>query len=97
MLNLLPLETRRDHTSIIFLHKLLHNKVDSRDIMEMLSFRVPQKNTRLNMPFIIKQTNRNYCYNSPILHSMRNCNMICNEIDLYNVSLTTLKNKLRAS
>ncbi|KAG8239574.1 hypothetical protein J437_LFUL018929, partial [Ladona fulva] len=66
-INLPSLETRRIHSSIILLFNLLHNNLESNDLVSNISFHVPPRNTRNNILFHLPKKERNYTYFTPIL------------------------------
>lgn len=93
-LNLPSLKSRLTHAGIIIIFKLLHNHIDSIELVSLLRFHAPSINFRNKTMFTLPPLHRNYTYNSPMYRLMRDTNLICNDVDIFKLSLFSLKRKL---
>lgn len=84
------LELRRTQAGLVFLHKLLHNKVNCMDLLAMLRINVPQHNTRLPKFFNLPLCLTNLMTKSPIYRICTNYNNIHNRCDIFNCSISNL-------
>jgi hypothetical protein len=65
--NVLPLGIRRDLTALTVLHKIIHNKIDSSDILNKIDFLVPRIETRFPLTFAYTTPKTNALARSPII------------------------------
>jgi hypothetical protein len=59
------LKTRRNYFNIIFLYKLLQNKIDCPQLLERIHFKINYKNSRNRDPFFINNVKAKYLFSSP--------------------------------
>ena len=89
-----PLSTRRSKLAILFLFKLLHNLVDSSELLSKINFHVPRSNLRpsviLSVPFCYTVQH----YNLSIFKACRLVNLHRDEIDLFNNNFSLFLNQL---
>uniref|UniRef100_A0A8D8Z4X9 Uncharacterized protein n=1 Tax=Cacopsylla melanoneura TaxID=428564 RepID=A0A8D8Z4X9_9HEMI len=95
--DLLPLKHRRQIIDIVFVYKVLNFLIDCPDVLQNINLRTNISHTRNRDTFTVKRYNTNIGGNSPLNRSLKLCNIIGNppyNIDLFNESLQTLKQKL---
>ncbi|KAL1446041.1 hypothetical protein WDU94_012207 [Cyamophila willieti] len=95
--NIQTLKHRRDVAQILFIVKLVLDKINCPAILSKLKFRSNEKNTRDRSVFDLYNYRTNIGENSPINKAMKLCNIICNEphnINIREESVTSLKDKL---
>ncbi|KAJ8949761.1 hypothetical protein NQ317_017998 [Molorchus minor] len=85
ILNLPTLERRRIHADIIFIYKLLNGIIVCPDLLEIISFNVPNRLLRHYNTFHIRHHSTNYGKNSPIDRSLKVINDF--NINLFGSSL----------
>lgn len=68
---------RRKCSEISFLYKLLHNQIDSIELLSQIYFRVPFLNTRKSQTFYCVRGNTNLCLKSPLYHMCSTFNLKC--------------------
>ena len=78
---------RRILNSLIFLHKLLHNTIDSPHLVSLLNFRVPRVNSRLSSTFYCQSTRTNVIKRSPTYVMTTNFNLLSPFCDLNTSSI----------
>ena len=81
------LKFRRHFYSLKFLHMLLHNRVDSPDLLYQLNFLVPRLSSRNMLTFYSPLANTNIVLKSPINTMCSNYNVISVSCDIFNCSL----------
>jgi len=91
LFKIMPLNKRFIILNCKFLYKLLHNIIDSPEIIERLNFRVNQTNSRNNSTFYLSSFSSNYMLYTPanILMSAGNSTK---DLDLFNTTLFNLSN-----
>lgn len=82
-LGMLSLESRRRSSDICTLHKILHNQIDSPDILEKIRFYVPAFNTRVSNLFRLPLRHTNAGQNSPLYRMMYTYDKYASNIDRY--------------
>lgn len=82
VLNLLPLEHRRQLTDVKFLFKIVNNIVDSIDIVNTIKYNVPSHYTRQNYLFYVEPSNTNYYLNSPLHRAIKMYNGLLQTITI---------------
>ncbi|KAI5746597.1 hypothetical protein M8J77_005265 [Diaphorina citri] len=95
--NMQTLEHRRDSAQILFIVKLVLDKINCPAIMSKLKFKENPKNTRDVSVFDLYFYRTNIGINSPINKAMNLCNIICNapfKIDIRQETVASLKTKL---
>ena len=85
---------RRTVHSLIFLSKLIMNKVDCPQIIEQLAFNIPRIEGRFSKTFYLAVPRTNTLKFSPLYTMCENCNNLQDSIDIFNCSYNSLKNKL---
>lgn len=88
---LIKLSSRRCISYLIFLHKLLNGNIDSSFVLEQLQFNIRQYNSRSLNLFYANTFNTNYASNSPIRQIQNNYNCFFTHIDLFRLSLYSVK------
>lgn len=91
LLGLSTLQTRRKKIDLIFFFKILNHLVDAPDLLSQVKFRIPASNTRLLKAFQVEKFNSNLGNNSPVARMSSFYNTICQEIDIFNISLHVFK------
>lgn len=87
------LKNRRLVSHIIFLHKIIHNKIDSAFCLNYLSFITRSYETRGQSLFYSRYSNTNSYFYSPMNNMQQIYNLSFSHIDLFHLSLTQVKNK----
>jgi hypothetical protein len=72
------LESRRLNTDVLFIHKLLNNKIDCPDLLEQIYFKIPVFNTRQSHLFYTNFGKNNFVKHSPLNRMLTSCNNIYN-------------------
>lgn len=80
---LVSLEKRRNIASVIYLHKLLHNKIDDVNLLQQINFNVPSYRTRNALTFYLNNSRTNHCSNAPINVMCRLANAIQSRFDIF--------------
>jgi hypothetical protein len=62
-----PLYVRRQIASVLYLHRIVHCKIDCSELVEMLKFRIPKLGIRYSATFCNQLSSTNYHQNSPII------------------------------
>ncbi|XP_050540411.1 uncharacterized protein LOC126905062 [Daktulosphaira vitifoliae] len=75
LLGLSSLAARRRNAGINFLIGLLNGNIDSPSLLSLICFRVPQRATRNNAPFVVPHCLTNYAKNEPLRRLMTNANV----------------------
>lgn len=88
------LSRRRFLHSVIFLHKLLKNKINCPDLLHKIQsyIRIPSVQTRLINFFYLPAPRTNLLKFSPVYVMCQNCHNIQDVIDIFNCSATDIKN-----
>lgn len=89
--NLKKLCSRRIVFSVLFLYKLLNNTINSSYILGKIFFSISQYFSRSSNLFYISSCHTNSACNSPIRMIQKNYNDYFSHIDLFNISLYSLK------
>uniref|UniRef100_A0A8D9ET90 Uncharacterized protein n=1 Tax=Cacopsylla melanoneura TaxID=428564 RepID=A0A8D9ET90_9HEMI len=95
--NMHTLKHRRESAQILFIVKLVLEKINCPAIMSKLKFRTNVRNTRDKSVFDLYLYRTNIGENSPINKAMKLCNIICNtphNINIREESVRSLKDKL---
>ncbi|KAI5732292.1 hypothetical protein M8J77_024484 [Diaphorina citri] len=91
--NIMSLENRRKLQDLMFLFKILHNKIDSPELLSNINIRVNSRQTRLNHTFKINRSHINIAQHCPIRRIQHLGNIIggagvdifsCSENDILN-------------
>lgn len=92
--NLYTLEKRRKISFVVYLHGLLHGKVDDCSFVSLIGLNVPSHTVRSFRTFYLGHSRTNYHLNSP-LYSMCNLyNKIQEGCDIFTDSLTVMRQRL---
>lgn len=91
---LTSLQTRRMHSDIMFLHKIINNLLDTPFLLSKINFNCPAKLTRSCLTFSIPNAKTNYSQNSFLIRASKLCNKVCKDLDLFMLSSNVLKNRL---
>lgn len=89
-MHFVSLESRRICASLSFLYKLLHNKIDCINILNMINIHVPKGSTRFTVAFRCSRARTNILLKSPIYVMCSNYNNICNRCDIFYCTLQEL-------
>ncbi|XP_017303983.1 uncharacterized protein LOC108253828 [Diaphorina citri] len=90
---IVSLEHRREMNDLIFLHKLLNNKINVPELHHGINMRDNTMNTRLHSKFILKKSRTNIGEHSPMLRMQKFGNEISGAgVDVCSCSLTELRN-----
>lgn len=76
------LEMRRCCSSLTFLYKLLHNKIDCPIIVSQIPFNVPRPHSRQNLTFYCNLARTNVLLKSPIQNMCENFNKLSDICDI---------------
>uniref|UniRef100_A0A8D8PSA8 Uncharacterized protein n=1 Tax=Cacopsylla melanoneura TaxID=428564 RepID=A0A8D8PSA8_9HEMI len=91
------LKHRREVADIIFLHKLLINKIDSPELLSCVNIKIQRLSARHRALFEPVLYTTNIGYNSPLNRFMRLSNIITSaplDLDFFSLSTDNLKSKL---
>lgn len=89
--NIPKLSCRREYFDIVFIYKLLNNRIDSPFLLSQLSLYVPSHNLKKHKLFFIEHKRTNYLLSSPLHRMMLLVNNIYNELDFQFHSLSKLR------
>jgi hypothetical protein len=95
-LKLPSLSNRRKLFDTIFLYKIIRGHVDCMDLVELIKYHVPTRNTRQLMLFHERNSKTNYSYYSPIARLHRFGNEF-HSVDFFSDSLLKLKKAITDS
>ena len=87
LFNRLSLENRRIKVCLIFLYKVLSNKINSNEILSKLPFSIKRSNTRQKNRFYLEFPRINVYKNSPIYRLCNLFNTYVNDVDIDTVTL----------
>ena len=90
--SVLSLQNRRKMQSLIFLNKLINNKIDSPQLLEQLNFHIPRVKARRCCTFYLTAPRSNILKFSPLFFMCENCNNLQDRLDIFNYSYRSLKN-----
>lgn len=88
--NMEPLRLRRVNCGLIFLYKLLNNKIDSPSLLQKINFLVHNENSRNNSLFYTSAARTNLLLNSPIHFMCQNYNLLASDCDIHFDSLSEI-------
>lgn len=94
VINLEVLSCRRNKFDLLFVFKALNNYYDSESFLMYFNFSIPRFNRRSEMFFKIEDSNTNVGLFSPINRIMRSYNLICSEMDIFNLRLSSFTRKI---
>lgn len=84
------LEQRRILASLVFLVKLVNNKIDCTVLLGQLSYRTQRPCSRYSVVFWSPQARTNIMLRSPLYVMTSNFNKICGDFDIFNSSIAEL-------
>lgn len=87
---LVSLDLRRKCAFLTFLYKLLHNQIDSPELLGQLNFSVPRLSNRHNLTFYCNTPRTNMLLKSPVYVMCSNFNKLCHVCDIHFCSLREL-------
>ena len=90
--SVLSLQNRRKTQSLIFLNKLINNKIDCPQLLEQLNFHIPRVEARRCCTFYLTAPRSNMLKFSPLFFMCENCNNLQDRLDIFNCSYRSLKN-----
>lgn len=85
------LDQRRSCYSVVFLHKILHNKIDCSEILSMIDMRVPRLSCRHQQQFILPRCRTNLMKSSPLYRMIRNYSKIESNLDILSATVQDIK------
>lgn len=91
----MSIETRRTCHSIMFLVKMLQNKIDCPALLENINIHVPRFASRQQLYFECPRARTNMQTRSPIYNMCSNTNLIINDIDIFTASLISIMNVIK--
>uniref|UniRef100_A0A8D8WEM0 Uncharacterized protein n=1 Tax=Cacopsylla melanoneura TaxID=428564 RepID=A0A8D8WEM0_9HEMI len=97
--NISTLENRRTLYDLIYFYKIMNQNVYLPDLVQEVSFRVNNKNTRNQDMFISKRAHSNVLKFSPLYRMIEVYNSIsrdCPELDIFFMSITQLKKAIES-
>lgn len=83
---------RRIMHSIIFLYKIINNKINCACLTSLLRFRIPRINSRTNNVLMLPTSRTNILETSPLHQMCLNYNSIEDSLDIFNCKITDIKN-----
>lgn len=96
LLNIPTVESSMERSDVIFAYKIFTNKIDCPEILGEFSFHVPNRLLRLNdQYFYLSNGQLNSSKYSPITKLSLICNKYAEWLDIYNDSLSRVKNYSR--
>jgi hypothetical protein len=84
--NFLSLANRRKIIILLFLHKLIHYRIDCADLLQRLCFCIPRVNNRNVLPLHAAMPRSNTLLRAPIQSMSSLYNAVCKDFDIYYVS-----------
>lgn len=85
------LESRRCMQSIIFLYKLINNKLDCTSLLNLITYRVPRVSSRHNNVFYIPTARTNILIASPLYQMILNYSNLEDRIDIFFCNISQIK------
>ena len=82
---------RRQRALLIFLHNLLHGKIDCPDIVRQLQFNTPRPASRHALFFYPPTPRTNILKYSPLHRMCRSYDRVCHQIDIFSCSVASIK------
>lgn len=93
---LISLKTRRLHSDIIFVSKLIRGLLYSPELLSRFNFYIPPRPVRRFDLFRPALSRTNYCFHSPVSRMMRNTNVVDSlGVDIFHRSVSGLRGDLR--
>ena len=89
------LKQLRIKVGIVFLLKLIVNKIDNKEFLGLLPFRIGRANTRSEDLFYICTPRTNLYKNSPLIRLCYCINKYCGTIDIFNVTFERFRQQIR--
>lgn len=86
------LENRRKSSYMIFLHKVVNNKVDSDFCVSRMLIRIPHYLHRNASTFCLENSSTNYALNAPVNRIFDTYNRYFSDVDIFHSSLPCVKN-----
>lgn len=88
------LETRRKVGEVLYLYKIINNRIDDAAILGLIELQVPHISTRFYLTFGYKCPRTNYKKFSPLLSMLRNYNSVQNVCDIFSDKYNKFKFQL---
>lgn len=92
--NLQSLENRRIILQLLTLFKIINGFIDDPQILSILPFNVPNRNTRTTLTFYYSNPATNYQMNSPVISMCRTYNVMGGNLDIFSMSFSLFKERL---
>ena len=83
---------RRVMHSVIFLYKIINNKINCAYLTSFLKYRIPRLNSRTNNVLMLPTSRTNILETSPMYQMCLNYNSIEASLDIFCCSITNIKN-----
>lgn len=93
--NLHSLESRRSVAYLLFLHKLINNNIKDPNLLALISFHVPNYQTRNPTTMYVDTARTNYYFNSPIISMCKLYNQVRDQCDIFNIDLNRFRKLLQ--
>lgn len=77
------LKSRRMVASTVFMHKILHNNIDCKELLSSIDFHVPRTNSRFGCDFKLKTYRTNIGLKSPLYVMAKHCNSLGELCDIF--------------
>lgn len=94
--NFFSLRKRREIISLSFLHKIIHNLIDSPELLGNINFNIPRQVSRNQQTFYFSIPNSQHHFNSPITTMCRSYNNMpdVDTIDIFHLKNMKFRNKI---
>lgn len=92
---LTTLEDRRRILDLCLLYDIVKGIVDCPDLIESIKYNAPSRRARRRLPslFVVPKASTNYARNAPTSRLLQTYNDVFHEIDMFNLSKNTIKQK----
>lgn len=91
--NIMTLQCRRNMQDVVFLYKILHNMINSPELLEKINFRINIRNTRSHLTFKLNRQRTNLGEFSSIHRMQSMGNRVGDDgLDIFSCTLTELTN-----
>lgn len=95
--HILPLTIRREIADLVYLFKLLNNKIDCPDLLNKIKINIPYKTTRFNNLLYVPLVATNYRQNSYLWRVSDSFNKVSKRLDIDLFSTSAASARLRLS
>lgn len=95
--NMPTLESRRQMVCLLHLYDILNNNIDNPEILGLINFKIPRRNSRNCHTFQYDVPRTNCLYHAPVYRMTQLFNDKYNNLDLFNISKICFKRKLTSN